>query len=949
MNAATGTADRNRGGQVEVFAGRFQESARLAECAAEARDGKAWLTVIEGEAGIGKSALARQLTGALPNFTILRATGDASETELPGGVIEQLMRHVDPALVAPHPLLTRPDGPGATPHAVGGQLLLLLGVLQEAVGPVALVIDDVHWADPLSMQVLGFVLRRLWADRVLTVLIARSETEGTTERLDRLVRSVDRAVRVEVTGLREDDVAQVAHGLLGERLAPGLVERLHKYTNGHPLYLRTILAEVPVETLRDDAVDRWPVPRSLRSGIGKLLDRQPAESLELLQAMAVLDARLPLATIAQVAELSDPARALQPALAAGLARWWPTEPHSPVALVHALQRDAIYDAIAPERRRALHAGAAAVVGTAASWAHRVAAADGAAPELAAELESSAAAEGAIGHNTLAATRLLWASALSDRREDRERRLLTACAQSLLTMQPVTAAKLRGQVEDCAPGALRSCVLGVMNMLDGRLPEAEARLAEAWDEAVGDPESVWVAALAGTFLTVIAIRHCRGAETVDLAARTLALGGLDPATSDFTRAVLATGRMWDRGPRAALQDVAHLPDEATSAADHQLDTLATRGVMRLFVGDLPAARTDLSTVAHRDRQGAGSKLSQLSLSLLAIVDYLAGDWDASESAVDRAVAIAAAQDHVLGEAPADFAAVCVQAGRGQWDAAATHVDSLARVSQLLASPADHVYWGLAAATLAQARADHQGMLLALEPVLDRSGDAADGPIGLPYQPFRRWQQSLLVEALTGVGRLTQAAHAFHELAEECDGTGYLRIVVARLGGRLAEAQGRPRDALAIYEQAVAESPDTGPDAAPFFRALLEHGYGKLLAATGATPRRTAATWFRSAHDRFGALRATPFLERCDADLAAIGLAVPSAARSPLHALTERELSVAHLVAEGRTNQQVAAELYVSQKTVEYHLSNIFGKLGMASRRQLAEAVRADQSHQAGPAH
>lgn len=928
----------------EVFAGRLSETARLAECAAEARGGQARLAVIEGEAGIGKSALARRLAAALPDFTVLWATGDPSETELPGGVLGQLTRRVDRATAEQYPLFSGPTAAGLSPHAIGGQLLLLLGALQESTGPVAVMVDDVQWADPFSVQVLGFVLRRLWADRVLTVLVARSEAEGTADHLDRLVRSVEHAVRVKVDGLRADDVAQVALGLLGERLAPGVVERLHTYTKGHPLHLRTVLAEVPVRTLRDDAADRWPVPRSLRSGISKLLDGLPEDSLALLEAMAVLDTRLPLATVAHVAALPDPAPALNPALTAGLARWWPAEPEGPVELVHALQRDAVYDAIEPERRRVLHGRAAAVVGTAASWAHRVAAADGTDPALAAELEQSAMAEATGGRNTLAATRLMWASGLSDVREDRERRLLTACAQSLLTMQPVTAAKLRTQVQDCAPGPLRSCVLGVMDMLDNRFTDAEEQLTQAWDQALADPDSGWVAVLAGTFLTVIMIRHCRGADTVDVAGKTLALGNLDPSTTDFTRAVLATGRMWDQGPRAALRDVSHLPEDATAAANHQLETLATRGVMRLFTGDLPGARKDLTLVAQRDRQGAGSKLSHLSLSLLASVEYLAGDWDAAESATELALAIGAAQNHVLGDAAADFAAVCVQAGRGQWDTAEAHVASLARISQLLGSPAEIVYWGLAAATLAQARADHPAMLRALEPLIEHGGADADrpeAPIRLRYQPFRMWQQSLLVEALTGSGRTDQAARALRELEQDSDGTGYLRIVLARLNGQLAQAQGRPREALAVYERAVTELPGDGHDAAPFFRALVEHGYGRLLAATGSGSRRAAATWLRSAHDRLSALRAAPFLERCATDSAAIGLAAPSAARAGLLALTERELSVAHLIAEGRTNQQAASELYVTQKTVEYHLSNIYGKLGIASRRQLADMVRAEQ--------
>ncbi|SEG83259.1 regulatory protein, luxR family [Actinacidiphila yanglinensis] len=943
MSVAGSAAGASADGRGEVFVGRLDESGRLAACVEQVRGGEAWLAVVEGEAGIGKTALVRRTVAALEDFTVLWATGDPSETDLPGGVLGQLIRRVDPEVAARFPLLAQESVVGASPYAIGGQMLLLLGALQEPRGPVALVVDDVHWADPLSLQVLGFVLRRLWADRVLTVLLTRPDAERAVDTLDRLARSLDRAVRIEVGGLDEDDAGQLARRLLDVRPAPSLVRRLHGYTKGHPLYLRTVLAEVPVDTLRDEAAERWPVPRTLRVGVSTLLDHLPADSVALLEAMAVLDTRLPLTIVGQVAGVDDPARALRPALTAGLAQWWPSESQSPVAMVHALHRDAVHDGMDPERRRTLHVAAAGVVGTAAAWAHRVAAATSADPELAAELERSAQAEAVLGRNSLAATRLLWASSLSGERADRERRLVAACAQSLLTLQPVTAVKLRAQVEDCAPSTLRSCVLGVMDLLDGRFAAAEARLTEAWQDALPDPEAGWVAVLAGTFLAVLMIRHSRGAEAVRIAGRTLALGDLDPATSDLTRAMLATGRLWDQGPRAALPDLAHLPAEASQAADHQLATLATRGVLHLFLGRLPAAHADLATVAHRDQQGAGSKLSHQSLSLLAIVEYLSGDWNASESASDRAQAIAAIQDHVLGDAAAWFAAVCVEAGRGRWDAAQRHVDAMLRITAALGSPpTETVYAALGQAMVAQARADHVAMLRSLEPLLDRAEGSGDGRIRLRFKPFWLWQQSLLVEALTGTGQLAAAALALDDFRDGYDGTGYLRVVLARLRGRLAEAQGRPHDALVIYTQAVAGSAEEGDDdAAPLFRAMLEHSYAKLLVATNSASRREAARWFKSAHDRFAALRAAPFLARCDADLAAIGLTAPVQAPSRVLALTERELSVAHLIAGGRTNQEAAAELYVTPKTVEYHLSNIYAKLGISSRRRLAEALRAQQ--------
>nr|WP_221379223.1 LuxR family transcriptional regulator [Actinoplanes polyasparticus] len=911
-----------------LFVGRATESERLRTCADEVRGGTSRLVVVEGEAGIGKTALLRSFSASLDDFTVLRATADSSEIDLPYGVIGQLTRGAGRAALDDFPLLTAPAA-GTGPHVIGGQLLLLLGELQQPGRPVAMIVDDLHWADRQSTRALGFVLRRLWSDHVLTVLATRPAGVSADESLDRLLRSSDRTATIDLGGLAGDEVARLAQVMVEGPLTPGLSERLHTYTRGHPLHLRTVLAEVPADVLRDDGLRRWPVPRSLLVAINAQLDRLPGDSRELLEAMAVLDARMPLSAAGRLAALPDPAQALGPALTAGLAVWWPNEPQSPVALVHALQRDAIYDALSPERRRTLHAGAAGLVGTAASWAHRVAAAASTDEGLATDLEASGLTEAASGRNAIAATHLRWASALSAGRDDRERRLLTACAQSLLTLRADAVLPLRPQVEDCAPGPLRSCVLGIMDMMTGRIPSAEAHLNQAWQEAGAG----WVAALASLFLAQITIAGGRGAETVRIARRTLAIGDLDPATTDLTRALLATGQMWHEGPRAALAELTHLPVESHDVRDDNLDTLATRGVMRLFLGRLPAARADLRTVALRDQQGANSRLGPVTLALQSVVHYLAGEWDESASAADRAQAVAASQDQLAFDAAARFAAVCVDAGRGEWDSARRRLDELSRIVQTFGSPPDIVYSSLAAATVAQARADFAGMRLSLGPLLDDTGRS-----GLRYQPFRLWQQSLLVEALTGIGELDDAEAVLHDLRAEHDSGGYLRDVVARLTGQLAEARNRPRDAVEVYRDALTVEVDA--DVAPLHRALLEHAYGKHLLATGSASRRDAATWLTRAHRRFTALRAAPFLERCEQDLAAGGLtAAESYPGRPL-TLTERELSVAHVIANGRTNQEAAAELYVSQKTVEYHLSRIYAKLGISSRRLLADALRAE---------
>ena len=149
-----------------VFVGRQRELEALEEGLARARGGQPWLVLVEGPAGIGKTALVEQFLGAVADVTVLRASGDLSESDLPFGVVDQLLRR------AGEPPPREPDHLGA-----GARILELLGALQDE-HPVVLFLDDAHWADVPSLRALLFVVRRLVADRVLVVATTREHAPG---------------------------------------------------------------------------------------------------------------------------------------------------------------------------------------------------------------------------------------------------------------------------------------------------------------------------------------------------------------------------------------------------------------------------------------------------------------------------------------------------------------------------------------------------------------------------------------------------------------------------------------------------------------------------------------------------------------------------------------------------------------------------------------------------
>jgi len=187
--------------------------------------------------------------------------------------------------------------------------------------------------------------------------------------------------------------------------------------------------------------------------------------------------------------------------------------------------------------------------------------------------------------------------------------------------------------------------------------------------------------------------------------------------------------------------------------------------------------------------------------------------------------------------------------------------------------------------------------------------------------------ILIEGLIESGEITRATEELERLARHAKATGIdIDGQLTGLRARLAAAAGRPDEAARLFESALAT---IRPDDGLIDRGLLRHRYGRLLHARG--NRRDAVTWLREAHELFAGVGAEPFRRAVADDLASCGIRT-AARQSPLD-FTEREQDVVALVRKGMTNKEIAAEMYVSEKAVEYHLRNVYGKLGISSRREL----------------
>jgi ATP/maltotriose-dependent transcriptional regulator MalT len=223
-------------------------------------------------------------------------------------------------------------------------------------------------------------------------------------------------------------------------------------------------------------------------------------------------------------------------------------------------------------------------------------------------------------------------------------------------------------------------------------------------------------------------------------------------------------------------------------------------------------------------------------------------------------------------------------------------------------------------ICRARTDPTGVIDALRPL------ACDTRIVVSQMAMMAWWP-ILIEGLIEAGQTADAAAELDRLAHHVDDTGMnISGQLAGLRARLAARTGHPDEAARLFGLAI----DTiRPDDGVLDRGLLRHRYGRLLHARG--NRRDAVDHLRAAHEMFARVGAEPYRQAVADDLAACGIRTATK-QSPLD-LTEREQDVVALVRKGMTNKEVAAEMYVSEKAVEYHLRNVYAKLGISSRREL----------------
>ncbi len=918
------------------FIGRKGELAQASEALAAARAGRPQIMVIEGEPGIGKTALLRRCTHLAGDAQVVWASGDPAETGLDGGLARQLLA-----------ALPRPPGPerGPGPEPVtagqdgltlGAALLAGLGALQEQAPLAVLVADDLHWADRTSAEALLFCLRRLRSDQVLVLLAARPHA---LDRLGggwaRLLADSDRVRHLRLTGLTPAEVVTLAAANRWDLTAESGA-RLQEHTEGNPLYLLSLLTELPADAFGGDTA-HLPAPAAYSAAVLGRLAQLPGPAQDLVRAAAVLGTRAAARVASAVAGLADGTAAADAAVRARLLDFPPGRARDELVFTHPLVRAAVYEDLPPAGRRGLHLAAARLLAPPASFTHRVAAAAGGFDdELATELIAAAGSSQLAGAPRLAAQYLGWAAKLDSDRNRGEQSLFGAVRLLIWTGDVQAAQEYADAVNACPPGPHRRYVQAILAVAQGWLEHAAAELRSLAGTITpaGEPGLYGHTTAA---LAIVCASLGEDEASVEWAERARAVPGEAPDADALARQALAwsyakTGRIGE-----SLRLLADLSARKPEPSGFDAELLTVRGVVRNWASDFAGAREDLQAVLRWHRAGVTIVGLTNAYTALAEAEFRSGDWDAAATHVEVAISLGRDLDHTWYLSYAHCVAAYLYAARGDVEtpaagaaagpSAAAHAAAAHEAAELSPSMEALACAALADAHVAWARTDWPGVITALVPL-------ARGACGTAstYPNLALWRYRL-AEAHLAQGRPAEARRLLDQSPAGSWG-GVTEGDRARLEARIWQCAGQPERAAARYEMAT-----PGPGSRSLADGLLALDYGWFL--LGARSRRAAANALLTARGVLAGLGAAALTAACDQGLLACGVRIPALlpdreTSEGLDVLTAREQVVARLVAAGKTNREIAAELYVSVKTIEYHLSIIFTKLHIRSRRQLASA-------------
>jgi DNA-binding CsgD family transcriptional regulator len=902
-----------------VLHGRESERARLAALLDQATQGRAGAIVVHGEAGVGKSALLDDLITGAVDTRVLRTQGLESESPLAFAALHRLLRPILASLdrlAVPQARALRvafgqQDGPAVDPFLIA---VATLSALTEAAeqSPVLCVVDDAHWLDDASANALLFAARRVEADRVALVFSARDGDLRTFRH--------DGVPALQIGGLDEP----AARALLAERASEPLPDevcrRLLAQADGNPL----ALVELPSGLNDAQLAGTAPLPSQLplTADVERVfLDRcrRLPERAQTLLLVAAADDSGRLATVRRAAAvLGVGGGAVQEAERSGLLL---TDGDS-VRVRHPLVRSAIYQAATGLERREAHRALAEALGDAddadrQAW-HRAAAAEGPDESVVAALERAAVRAERGGGHVAAAAAYERAAQLSAGEQARAAHVFGAARNAWAAGQTSRASALAAQAREHADDrVLRADI----DRLRGRIAtnigsavEAHRILMQAARAVAADaPDRALQMAVVAT---VLAVYGGDSGTTLEHMLIDTHASSDDPARIRCLKQLLVGVTAAGRGDWAAAAEPLRDAQQAGIHIDDS-DVLSNLGVTALHHGDDEAAYRCFSVMLSQGREQGAGMVVLYTLPRLVFSQMLAGNWAAGGSSAAEAIALSAgaAQPAMTATPLALLALFAARQGKPDYDELLARVEGVATTHQLgiLADPVhDVIRWAKGT------RAAHDG---------DTSA-AFHHLSSMRVPAIRRMAAVDRIDSAVRADDHHWAATCLKELATFAEGTQWPWALAVADHSRalLADTAHAP----ALFESSLAHHADSGR---AYERARTHLAYGEFLRR--AQRRVDARGHLRLALETFQDLRAEPFVVRASQELRASGETARKRDPSTLTIFTPMELQVAQLVRQGLSNKEIAAQCWISPRTVAFHLRSCFAKAGVTSRGELAQ--------------
>ena len=902
---------------------------RVAVLFDRARDQMSSSLVIYGEAGIGKTALLDYAASIAADFLILRATGVEAESEIPFAGLAELLQPVlhhredipaRQATALASALAIGPAVPGER-FAVAAATLSLLAAASED-QPVLCLIDDAQWLDLSSAEALVFAARRLHAEGVVMLFGVRGDTPAPLR-----FRALE---AMTVPPLGSDDARQLLEQVTGYRPPLRVATAVQATAGGNPLALLELIHQLSERQLtgRDPLADPLPIGSTLETAFIDRIDGLPPEVRRILLVLAASDILTPGLISMVSAAMHVPVRELAVAESCGLI----TLDSTTFAFRHPLIRSAVYQRASPADRRAAHAILADVLSELQlpqrserrAW-HLAKATFG--PDESIAIQIAEAARGAAMRHSPEVAALMYeqAAQLSGSTEQRLQRLLAAAQ----------AAVPAGRIEDClrwlhdaamlttdpdrrAVIDLEQCRLQLWTQPPAHVRDRLARLAADVEKRQPHLAADMLLAAAQASLLVYDAPNALDNST---RAEQLAAGSARLVAKATIMQALAYSQIGRPAEAEALLAATRTVLERED--DLSVDQVVlTAGLCYMALERFSDARALIERVVASARAASAAGLLAVQLTWLAALGILDGKWRAALADADEAVRLCEETGWEGYRISAAIARARIHAYLGRPES----VELVGSVRRSAVAFGEHRIAAVAVASLGVlhlGRAEHGEAVVALEDAMTLIGHNAPPQLRGQLLPD-------LIEAYARVGRTADAQASLEELLQlaAAQQRPSWQARIARYRALLGDSDldGRLAEALTWHAKGVM----------PFELARTQLCFGELLRRR--RRRADARDLLRQALDEFEALGGAPWAERARQELAACGMTVTAhASTSPLSQLTAQELQVSLAVAKGLTNQEVAATLFLSVKTVEYHLSNVYRKLDIRSRAQLVRKL------------